>query len=264
MINYWPTDDMEVYLHLESRVQARMVLADTAASGDDDPLNEATYEQAQMELNFRDDQLKKLRDEVIDLDDLSDGIVMSDFTLDYFFTQLLKYLEANKAELEATPNGAYAVTTSENNPTESGVIFFLQQRNTTTDKQKKTPTPIYPYYTVYIRKNTDIRYGCGNARQVLDLFENATKGKTAAIQTLCLQFDQETDHGKKMDLYNKLLENVITHITGSHKKTQTKNLKMGAGGKGFKLPKASETPKDSDDFELITWLIITPETRTGG
>ena len=37
MINYWPTVDMDVYLKLESRVQARMALADLAASGDEDP-----------------------------------------------------------------------------------------------------------------------------------------------------------------------------------------------------------------------------------
>ena len=47
-----------------------MALADAAASGDDDPLNEFTFEQAQMELNFRDAQLQQLREDVLDLDDL--------------------------------------------------------------------------------------------------------------------------------------------------------------------------------------------------
>ena len=256
MINYWPTEDMEVYLRLQSRVESRMALADAAASGDDDPLNEFTYAQAQMELNFRDAQLKHLRENVPDLDDFSDGVVMSDFTLDYFFAQLLKYLERNRAELEATPKGAYAVTFNENNPTETGVIFFLRQLNTTTDKEKKTPSPVYPYYTVYIRKNGDIRYGCANTKQILDLFEASAVGKSNALENLCLQFDQETQHGENMADYNKLLNAVITHITRSHKETQLKNLRRGAS-RGFKLPVASEAPKDSSDFELITWLIST-------
>ena len=256
MINYWPTEDMEVYLRLQSRVESRMALADTAASGDDDPLNEFTYEQAQMELNFRDEQLKQLREDVLDLDDLSDGVVMSDFTFDYFFAQLLKYLEKNKAELEATPKGAYAVTTNENSPTETGVIFCLQQRNATAAIEKKTPSPIYPYYIVYIRKNGDIRYGCANAKQVLDLFETAAVGKSDELPELCLQFDQETQHGKHMADYNKLLNAVVAHITRSHQKTQSKNLGRG-GTRGFKLPVASEAPRDSGDFELVTWLIIT-------
>ena len=255
MINYWPTEDMEVYLRLRNRVESRMALADASASGDDDPLNEFTYEHAQMELNFRDKQLEQLREEVLDLDALSDNVVMSDFTFDYFFAQLLKYLERNRAELEATPNGAYAVTTHDNNPTETGVIFFLQQHNATTDKEKKTPSPIYPYYTVYIRKNGDIRYGCANAKQVLDLFETAAVGKSYELPELCLQFDQETQHGQNMEAYNTLLKAVIAHITRSHQKTQSKNIGR-SGTRGFRLPVASEAPKDSSDFELVTWLII--------
>ena len=256
MINYWPTEDMEVYLRLQSRVASRMALADAAASGDDDPLNEFTYEAAQMELNFRDAQLIQLREDVLDIDDLSDGVVMSDFTLDYFFAQLLKYLEKNRAELEATPKGAYAVTDNRDKPTETGVIFFLQQLKPTTDKEKKTPSPVYPYYTVYIRKSGDIRYGCANTKQILDLFEATAVGKSEPLDNLCLQFDQETKHGKNMGEYNKLLNAVIAHITWSHQKTQSKSIGRG-GTRGFRLPVAAETPKDSSDFELVTWLIIT-------
>ncbi|MYG00573.1 ATP-dependent helicase [Candidatus Poribacteria bacterium] len=257
MINYWPTEDMEVYLRLRSRVESRMALADAAASGDDDPLNDFTYEQAQMELNFRDKQIEKLRNELFDLDELDDGVVLSDFTLDYFFSQLLKYLERNRAELDATPDGSYAVADYEKNPTETGVIFFLQQRTTSTDKQQKSASPIYPYYIVYIRRNGDIRYGCANTKQVLDLFEAVAEEKTEPIQNLCLQFDIETNYGKNMDDYDKLLDTVIEHITKSHTKTQTEHLGR-EGTRDFKLPIASEAPKSSDDFELVTWLIIRP------
>ena len=256
MINYWPTDDMEVYLRLRNRVESRMALADATASGDDDPLNESAYEQAQMELNFRDQQLERLREEVLDLDDLSDSVVMSDFTLDYFFAQLLKYLERNRAKLEATPNGAYAVTNNENNPMENGVIFFLQQTNASTDKQQKTASPIHPYYAVYIRNSGDIRYGCINAKQVLDLFEISAVGKENAIDDLCLWFDQETKYGDNMTHYNKLLDTVISHITRWHTKTQSQILKSGSP-RDAKLTPTSKAPKDTGNFKLVTWLIIT-------
>ncbi|MDE0325662.1 MAG: helicase-related protein [Candidatus Poribacteria bacterium] len=255
MINYWPTEDMEVYLRLRNRVESRMALADATASGDDDPLNESVYEQAQMELNFRDQQLERLREEVLDLDELSDNVVMSDFTLDYFFAQLLKYLERNRAKLEATPDGAYAVTNNENNPTENGVIFFLQQTNASTDKQQKTASPIHPYYAVYIRNSGDIRYGCINAKQVLDLFEASAVGKEDTIDDLCLWFDQETEYGDNMAHYNKLLDTVITHITRSHTKTQSQVLKSGSP-RDAKLTPTSKAPKDTGDFKLVTWLII--------
>ncbi|RKU05765.1 ATP-dependent helicase [Candidatus Poribacteria bacterium] len=256
MINYWPTEDMEVYLRLQSRVEARMALADAAATGTDDPLNESAYEQAQMELNFRNQQLKQLREEVLDFDDLSDGVVLSDFTLDYFFTQLLRYLEKNKKELEATPNGVYAVTHDENRPMEKGVIFFLRQRNASTDIQRKTASPLHPFYAVYIRNTGDIRYGCANTRQVLDLFESAAVGKIDSLQDLCIQFDTETKNGENMGLYNGLLKAVIDHISRAHTTTQTNNMGL-SGTRDFELPLKSETPRDTGDFELVTWLVIT-------
>ena len=259
MINYWPTEDMEVYLRLRNRVESRMALADATASGDDDPLNEYTYQQAQMTFNnrgnFRDKQLEQLREDVIDLDDLSDGVVMSDFTLDYFFAQLLKYLERNRERLEATPEGAYAVTNNKSNPTEKGVIFFLRLQNANGNKQEKAASPIHPYYTVYIRNSGDIRYSCINAKQVLDLFEASTVDKAKVIDDLCLWFDQETEYGDKMGHYNKLLDTVIAHITRSHTKTQTQGIKRGAP-RDTKLTSASKTPKVSDDFKLVTWLVI--------
>ena len=256
MINYWPTEDMEVYLRLQSRVEARMALADAAATGTDDPLNESAYEQAQMELNFRNQQLVQLREEVLDFDDLSDGVVLSDFTLDYFFTQLLRYLKKNQKELETTPSGVYAVTHDENRPMESGVIFFLRQRNTSTDIQRKAASPIHPFYTVYIRNSSDIRYGCANTRQVLDLFESAAVGKPQSQPELCLQFDTETKNGKNMALYNGLLKAVINHISRAHTTTQTNNMGLD-GSRDFELPLESEAPRDASDFELVTWLVIT-------
>ena len=260
MINYWPTEDMETYLRLQSRVEARMALADAAATGSEDPLNESAYEQAQMELNFRDRQLKQLREEVLDFDDLSDGVVLSDFTLDYFFTQLLRYLEKNKKELEATPNGVYAITHDEDRPTEKGVIFFLRQRNANTDIQRKTASPIHPFYAVYIRNSGDIRYGCANTRQVLDLFESATAGKIDPLQDLCIQFDSKTKNGENMGLYNGLLKAVIAHISRAHATTQIRNLRRG-GPRDFKLTPQSEAPRDTSDFELVTWLVITTPQR---
>ena len=148
-------------------------------------------------------------------------------------------------------------------PTETGVIFFLRQRNASTDIQRKTASPIHPFYAVYIRKNGDIRYGCANTRQVLDLFESAAVGKIEPRQKLCIQFDTETQNGENMVLYNGLLKAVINHISRAHTTTQTRNLRRG-GPRDFALPLESEVPRDTSDFELVTWLVITTPQAVGG
>ena len=106
MINFWPTANLDRYLDLKNRVEARMALADAAATGDDDPLNE---DATQSDLAFRDAQLKRLRDEVLDAEEANDGITMSDLTLDDFLADLLHYIQQNRAALEAAPFGVHAV-----------------------------------------------------------------------------------------------------------------------------------------------------------
>ncbi len=252
MSNYWPTSDMDVYLRLESRVQARMALADLAASGSEDPFTEAD---AQLELKFRDEQLLRLREEVIDLEDLSDGPAMTDFTLDHFMTQLLHYLAANKDEMEAMPFGVYGVAgKGPGADVQPGVIFCLRQRNAAdVGARQRAASPVHPFYFVYLHDNGTIRYGCANARQALTVFEAAAAGKTAPITELCDRFDHETDQGRDMSSYDKLLTDAIAHIRQSHSSTQMQGL---GSGRDFVLHRASESPSDNTDFELVTWLVI--------
>ena len=252
MVNYWPTSDMDAYLKLQSRVQARMALADLAATGSEDPFTEGDV---QLELDFRDDQLLKLRNQALDLDDLDDGPAMGDFTLDYFLTQLLRHLETNKDALEAMPPGVYAVAPSDAEA-QPGVIFFLRQRNAAQASTLQRPaSPVHPFYFCYIQDDSHIRFGCGNARQTLAVFEAAASGKTAPITELCDDFDRETQHGRDMSLYDKLLSDVIAHIRQTHNREQTTGLGL-SGDADFKLPLASETPRRANDFELLTWLVI--------
>ena len=257
MLNYWPTKDMDAYLNLESRVTARMALVDAAASGSDDPFTEEDLKEgAQLELNFRDTQLMRLREETLDLDDLNDNIVMSDLTMDYFLAQLRQYLEKNKEELEAAPNGAYAIAPNPTDGRGAGVIFILRQRNAATDdRRQRAASPVQPFYLVYIKDDGAIRYGCPSARQALEAFEKAAVGRTEPITGLCDWFDHETGHGKDMKRYDRLLNSVIGHIRQAHTGTQAKALSRD-GARDFVLPKVSETPRDANDFELITWLIV--------
>ena len=251
MINYWPTEEMEEYLRLQTRVEARMALADAAASGDENPLD--NYEGIQGELSFRAQQLKQLLDEDLDLDDLTDdGVTMSDFTLDQFFTQLLHYLEKNREELEQTALGAYAVVDSEK---DAGVIWVLRQRNASQDKQTQVASPVHPFYIVHVRDSGKIRHGCASVKQTLDLFQELSLGKTEAINKLCDDFNRETENGADMSAYDNLLDAAIRHVGQTYVKTQMAVMGL-QGPSDFKLPKSSETPGSAEHFELVTWLVI--------
>ena len=253
MINYWPTEEMEEYLRLQTRVEARMALADATASGDENPLE--NYDGIQGELNFRAQQLKQLLDEDLDLDDITDdGVTMSDFTLDQFFTQLLHYLEKNREELEQTALGAYAVVDSEK---DKGVIWVLRQRNASQDNQTQVASPIHPFYIVYVRDSGKIRHGCASVKHTLDLFQQLSLGKTEAINKLCDEFNRQTENGADMAAYDSLLNAAVGHISQAHSKTQTAGLGLQGSG-DFKLSKASETPDSAEDFELVTWLVMLP------
>ena len=258
MLNYWPTPNMEEYLKLENRVLARMALVDTTGGGDELFGSEQELQDgAQMELTFRDEQLLRLRKEIIDLDDLNDGIVMSDLSMDYFLAQLRQFLERNREMLEETPAGAYALAPQ---PAKDGhgpgVIFLLKQTNA----QQAAPntrhaSPLHPHYLVYVQDNGRIRFGAANLRQSLTAFENAAAGHTAPIQALCDEFNAETEQGKNMERYNDLVNSAIDHIREKAGDVAAAGL-AAADSRDFVLPRESETPRSAEDFELLTWLII--------
>ena len=254
MLNYWPTEDMDAYLKLESRVLARMALADLAASGADDPFSEGD---AQLELTFRNEQLLRLKQEILAMEDLDDAPNMSDLTLNHFLAQLLRYLQENRDKLEAMPPGVYAVVDGGPGRAPPGAIFFLRQRNAA-DRQEagqQVVSPVHPWYFVYIQDNGQIRYGCGNAKQILEVFEATADGRTDPILELCDRFDRETRQGQDMGKYDKLLTDAIAQISQAHASTQASQLRAG-GDRGFVLPLATETPSGAEDFELVTWLVI--------
>ena len=257
MINYWPTKNMDEYLKLENRVLARMALVDTTGGGDELFSNEEELQDGtQMELTFRDQQLLRLREEILDLDDLNDNIVMSDLSMDYFLAQLRQFLEQNREMLEQTPLGSYAIAPQPSDGHGTGVIFLLRQTNAQeTNVNTHHPSPVHPHYLVYIRDDGSIRFGAGSARQALTAFEGAAAGHKEPLKRLCDEFDQETKRGENMEHYNSLVNSVIAHIRQNAASAAAAGL-SGAASRDFQLPRASETPRSAADFELVTWLVI--------
>ena len=137
------------------------------------------------------------------------------------------------------------------------MVFVLRQRQEAVESGQRVASPVHPFYLVYIQHDGRIRYGCANTRQVLEAFEMVAVGQDKPIQRLCDQFNTETDNGRDMGSYNKLLEKVIRHITQRHGATQMAGLALG-GGRDFVMSRRSETPQAGEDFDLMTWFIISP------
>jgi hypothetical protein len=253
LINFWPTEDLDKYVNLRNRVEARMALVDVAATGTDNLLalpDMADVEKLiQKDLHYRDQQLLRMKDEVLDLEDFNETVALTEFTLDDFRMELARYIEANREKLEAAPLGLYAVVPPPADfPTlQPGVIFCLKQRQEGAGSE--TVNPLQPYFLVYIRDNGEVRYNFTAPKQILELFRLLCQGKTEAYAALCQLFNAETQHGADMSHYSDLLEKAVKAMAAQFGK---KNFASLFTSKQAKLVKASHSVKSADDFDFHT------------
>jgi hypothetical protein len=267
LVNFWPTPDLNRYIKLKDRVETRMALVDLSATGEDDLLNnQQLKELVQDELSYREKQLMRLRDEVLDLEDLDDSLSLSEFTLDDFRIELMNYLESNKEALRDAPLGLYAVvpTLADSLPPDlfegawrdivkPGVVFCLRQRLAGDAGQQLSVNPLQPHYLLYIRDDGTVRFNFVQAKQCLTLLQKLCMGRDTPWQELCDAFDEETSHGSDMRQYDALLQKSIAAIARSFQKRVATGMQSG---RDFVLPTQREQARTEDDFELVTWVVI--------
>lgn len=261
LVNFWPTPDLNKYINLKNRVEARMALVDIAATNEDNILNAKDLEElVQNDLRYRDKQLLRLKDEVLDLEDFNESVALNEFTLDDFRAELLGFIEANRERLEEAPLGLYSVVpTHAGYPViQSGTIYCLKQRVPSAGAE--TVNPIQPYFLVYVRDNGEVRYNFTAPKQVLEIFRALCQGKTEPYAKLCELFDAQTDDGRNMQCYSTLLDSAVSAIASQ---TDRKNLGNLFAGRGGKLVDDSKLPKTATDFDLVTWLVIMQTEETG-
>jgi hypothetical protein len=247
LVNFWPNLELDEYINLESRVRNRMMMVDLSATGEDDLLNPESKN-----LKYRKDQLKQLQDEVVDLEDLSGGISITDLTLDDFMMSLDKYLKAHSGLLESYPTGIYGVTNINDklkDDAHPGVVFCLKQKNF--NEADKGQNSLYPYHLVYVKNDGSILVKNTNPKKILDIYKAICIGKDEIIKDLVNEFNIETRNGNKMEKYTSLLEKAIFDIKGYIEEKGIKSL--------FRLGKSTildNKVTGLNDFELITFLVI--------
>ena len=261
LVNFWPTPDLNKYINLKNRVEARMALVDISATNEDNILsNDELEELITQDLKYRDRQLMRLKDEVLDLEDFNESVALNEFTLDDFRMDLSNYVASNRGKLQDAPYGLYGVVPAgaDTAAAQPGVIYCLRQHSQHAPHAAQAPgveavNPLSPYFLVYIRSDGEMRYNFTAPKQVLEIFRALCQGKTEPYAALCKLFDVETRHGQDMAAYSKLLDQTVAAIVAQFARKNAANLFTGRGGK---LMDASHTVKNNGDFELITWLVI--------
>lgn len=251
LVNFWPNMDLDEYINLEARVSGRMVLLDISATGEENVI-EYDEKKQMNDLEYRKKQLKQLQEEVVDLEDISGGISITDLTLNDFKMDLLDYMDTNKKKVETAPLGLHAVTSLQLAPssdTEPGVIFCIKQRNAAA--QVKETSALYPYYLVYMNMDGEVRLGHLKTKQILDLFRKVANGQGDVFNELIHQFTQETEDMSDMSTYKYLLDKAVEFVLGIVEEQGMESL--------FSLGNSSllqGTATTSDDFEMISFLVI--------
>ena len=243
LVNFWPNMTLDDYINLKSRVETRMKITVMTATGDDDLINP----EEKGDLEYRKQQLKRLQEEVVDLEDMSTGISIMDLGLNEFRLDLLAYIK-NHGDLEKTPRGLHAVVPKTEGCPE-GVIFVLKNVNNSVniDNQNR----IHPFYMVYISKEGEIVCDYLNPKGLLDDVRLLCRGKSEPIKALCAQFNRETDDGRNMSEMSELLSMAIDSIIDAKADNDIDSL-FKSGGTSALMSAVSGL----DDFELICFFVV--------
>lgn len=243
LVNFWPDVTLDDYINLKAKVETRMKIVDMTATGDDNILSD----EEKTDLEYRKAQLKKLQDEVVDIEDMTTGISIMDLGLNEFRLDLLEYIK-NHPDIEKAPFGLNAVVPA-NEDAPAGVIFVLKNRSDSVniDNQNR----LHPFYMVYISNEGEVICDHLSPKQMLDKMRFLCKGKTEPIPEAYKQFNKETRDGKDMSKFSNLLGEAIASIIEVKDESDIDSF-LGGGNVSF----LSNEIKGLDDFELICFLVI--------
>lgn len=243
LVNFWPDMDLDEYINLKGRVETRMKISVMTSTGDDDLINP----EEKGDLEYRKQQLKRLQEEVVDIEDMSSGISIMDLGLNEFRLDLLEYVK-NHGDLDKKPKGMHAVVPATDELPE-GVVFILKNINNSVniDNQNR----IHPFYMVYIGIDGEVICDYLNPKKMLDDIRLLCRGKKEPIKELCQRFNEETDDGRDMTEMSEFLSEAINSIIDCKEESDIDSL-FSAGGTSALMSAVSGL----DDFELICFLVV--------
>jgi hypothetical protein len=252
LVNFWPNMELEEYINLEQRVSGKMVLLDVSATGEEN-LIEAQSGNQMNDLEYRRTQLLKLQDTVIDLEDLSTGVSITDLTLTDFRIDLAEFMRSHPDQIENEPLGSRSVTITADDDIEPGIIFCLRAEGDAAKFVPEAGYPLAPYYLVHVRDDGTIAASYTQLKQILDRLKRLCMGKDLPEDSAWDRFNKATKQGKDMSHAQRLLASAVRSIIGKTEERAVASL--------FK-PGGTQARKDdfagTDDFEVVAYLVILP------
>ena len=249
LVDFWPDVELDEYIQLESRVKGRMALLDVSATGEENVF-ESKGASEMNDLKYRRQQLQQLRSEVLDLEDISGGISITDFAFDDFRVELQRFDKEHPGLLEGSPCGLHAVASIPDElraTVAPGVIFCLRQNDDTCDPKDTNPT--FPHYVVYVSQDGQVMTKHTQPKQALDIMRAACAGRVEPVAELCREFNRQTRDGERMDAYTDLLDKVVAVINGVQQDKGIESLfSLGEVGAGISL--------GFDDYSLVSFVVL--------
>jgi hypothetical protein len=220
LVNYWPDITLDEYINLKERVENRMIIADVTATGDDNPLDSRANDVA-----YRREQLRRLQEEVIELEDLKTGISITDLGLNDFRMDLVNYVKAH-GDLASLPNGMHAVVpAAPERGLVPGVMFALRNRNEGVNINRQNR--LHPYYLVYVAQDGSVVVHHRDPKRLLDLARAACKDRSDPIPEVYQPFNRATQDGRRMDTYSALLQKGIQSMIAVKEEKDIESLFTG-------------------------------------
>ena len=243
LVNYWPDMTLDEYINLKGRVESRMKVTVMTATGDDNILSPEEKD----DLEYRRLQLERLKEDVVDLEEMNSGVSIMDLGLNEFRLDLLEYMQGNH-DVEHTPFGLHAVVRG-SQQTPAGTIFVLKNRTAGVNIDHKNQ--LHPFYMVYIRDDGEVQVDHLHPKDLLDKMRLICKPANKPDVTLCREFNKETRDGLRMGKYSDLLSKAINSIISVKEQSNVDSFLEGFAGELFE-----EHYVGLDDFELICFLVI--------
>lgn len=249
LVNFWPDLELDEYIQLEGRVKGRMALLDASATGEENVL-EGKRNDEMNDLKYRRQQLMTLQEEVLNLEDMSNGISITDFAFDDFRVELQRYVQDHPGLLEDSPAGLCAMARIPEElagEIEPGIIFCLKQNDESRDPKDTNPT--FPFYIVYVTENGSVTTSHTQPKSALDIMRAACDGQTEPVLELCKRFNRKTNDGTNMSAVNELLQAAVTDITGVQEAKGIESLfSVGEVGSGAAL--------GFDDYSIVSFVVL--------